>query len=207
MKTLKILPFVICILLVSQLNAQRGQMKMDIQYSYAVPLSSFKNDVISNGSPRGVTGDILYNLNNKLSLGLGLGFQDFYQKYPRDLYKTGDNETTSAVLSNSVQIMPVLAKAEFYPLGNKRSAVQPYINAGAGLGITSFTQYLGEFGGTDNTASFMLQGGAGISVPFNKIGNSGFKLGANYNMISYNRSDFSNFNNVNFQAGLFFPLK
>src|ERR1700750_156124 len=143
MKLLKISPFIICILLVSHVNAQKGEVKMNLQYNYALPLGSFKNNVISDGSPRGVTGDILYNVNDKFSLGLGLGFQDFYQKYPRTLYKTGDQETTSAVLSNSVQIMPVLAKAEFYPLGGKRG-IQPYINAGAGLGIASFTQYLGE---------------------------------------------------------------
>src|SRR6201995_214972 len=206
MKTLKILPFIFCILLVSQLNAQRGEVKMNLQYSYALPVGSFKSDVISNGSPRGVTGDILYNLSNKLSLGLGLGFQDFYQKYPRTLYKTGDQETTSAVLSNSVQIMPVLAKAEFYPLGGK-TGIQPYINAGAGLGIASFTQYLGEFGGSDNSASLMLQGGAGIAVPFSNVSKAGFRLGADYNMVSYKRNGFSNFNNVGFHAGIFFPLK
>lgn len=207
MKALKIFSFILCVLLVSQLNAQRGQLKMNIQYSYAMPLGSFKNDVISNGSPRGVTGDFLYSVNNKLSLGLGLGFQDFYQKYARALYKTGDNETTSAVLSNSVQVMPVLAKAELYPLGGKKSVFQPYITAGAGLGIVSFTQYLGEFGGTDNSASFMLQGGAGIKIPFNKFSNSGFKLGADYNMVAYNRQGFKNFNNVNFHAGVFFPIQ
>lgn len=207
MKAFKILPFAICILLISQLNAQRGEVKMNLQYSYALPVGNFKNDVISKGSPRGVTGDILYNLNNKLSLGIGLGFQDFYQKYPRALYNTGDKETTSAVLSNSVQIMPLLAKAELYPLGEKKSLVKPYISAGAGLGITSFTQYLGEFGGADNSASFMLQGGAGICIPFNSVGNSGFRVGANYNYVSYKRNGFNNFNNVNFQAGLYFPLK
>jgi hypothetical protein len=113
MKLIRILPFVVCILFVSQLNAQRGEVKMNIQYSYALPVGSFKSDVVNNGSPRGVTGDILYNVNNKLSVGLGLGFQDFYQKYPRALYNTGDKEVTSAVLSNSVQIIPLLAKQSF----------------------------------------------------------------------------------------------
>ena len=191
----------------SHVNAQKGEVKMSLQYNYALPLGSFKNNVINNGSPRGVTGDILYNLNDRFSLGLGLGFQDFYQKYPRTLYKTGDQETTSAVLSNSVQIMPILAKAEFYPLGGKKSLIQPYINAGAGLGITSFTQYLGEFGGNDNSASLMLQGGAGIVIPFSNVSKAGFRLGANYNMVSYKRNGFNNFNNVGFQAGIFFPLQ
>jgi long-subunit fatty acid transport protein len=207
MKALKILPFVLCILFVSQLNAQKGEVKMNIQYSYAMPTGSFKTDAISKASPRGVTGDILYNINNKFSVGLGLGFQDFYDKYPRALYNTGDKEVTFAVLSNSVQVMPVLAKAEFYPMAGKKSLVQPYLTAGAGLGITSFTQYLGEFGGTDNSAGLMLQGGAGIAIPFSHVSNAGFKVGANYNMVSYNRNGFSNLNNVSFQAGLFFPIK
>ena len=188
-------------------HAQQHELQLNLHYSYAMPLGNFKNDVISNNSPRGVTGDLLYGINNKISVGLGLGFQDFYQKYPRDLYPTGDHETTSAVLSNSVQIMPVLAKAEVYPFNGKRSAIQPYISAGAGLGIISFTQYLGEFGGTDNSAGLMLQGGAGFKVPFNATGSAGFSLGANYNMVNYKKNGFDNFNNVNFQAGLYFPLR
>lgn len=188
-------------------HAQNRELKLNLHYSYAMPLGSFKNDVISNSSPRGVTGDLLYNINNNFFVGLGLGFQDFYQKYPRDLYQTGGHEVTSAVLSNSVQIIPVLAKAEIHPLGSKKSPVQPYISAGAGLGITSFTQYLGEFGGTDNSAGLMLQGGAGFKIPFNATGSSGFSLGANYNMVNYKKNGFENFNNVNIQAGLYFQLR
>ncbi len=188
-------------------HAQQHELRLNLHYSYAMPLGSFKNDVISNGSPRGVTGDLLYGINNKISVGLGLGFQDFYQKYPRDLYPTGNHETTSAVLSNSVQIMPVLAKAEVHPFNGKRAAVQPYISAGAGLGIISFTQYLGEFGGSDNSAGLMLQGGAGFKVPFNATGSAGLSLGANYNMVNYKKNGFDNFNNINFQAGLYFPLR
>ena len=207
MKGIKILALVLCVFSISQVHAQKGQLKMNIQYSYALPLGSFKTDVISNSSPRGFTGDFLYGINNKFSVGLGLGFQDFYEKYPRGLYNTGDKEVTSAVLSNSVQIIPLLAKGEFHPLAGNKSHVQPYINAGAGLGITSFTQYLGEFGGTDNAAGLMLQGGAGIFVPFNATHNAGVKLGANYNMVSYNRNGFNNFNNLSLQAGIFFPIK
>ncbi len=207
MKALKLLLFAIFVFGAAQLHAQKGEVKMNLQYSYALPLGSFKNDVISNGSPRGITGDILYGVSNKFSVGLGLGFQDFYQKYPRVLYNTGDKEVTSAVLSNSVQVIPLLAKAEYYPLTGNKSFIQPYISAGAGLGITSFTQYLGEFGSTDNSVGFMFQGGAGVSMPFSKHSKAGFRLGANYNMVSYNHSGFSNFNNVSFQGGLFFPLK
>lgn len=206
MKFLKLMP-VLFLLFAAKTNAQRGEVKLDINYSYALPMGSFKTDVISKGSPRGVTGNLLFGITNQFSAGLGLGFQDFYEKYPRNLYKTGDNETTSAVLSNSVQIIPLLAKAEFDPLGNKRGSIQPYITGGVGLGIISFTQYLGEFGGTDNSAGLMVQGGAGLKIPFTSIGNSGFKIGANYNMVNYNKNGFNNLNNLNFQAGVYFPLR
>ena len=206
MKALKSLLFAIFIFSAAQLHAQRGVVNMSLQYNYALPLGSFKTDVISKGSPRGFTGDILYGVSDKFSVGLGLGFQDFYEKYPRALYNTGDKEVTSAVLSNSVQIIPLLGKAAFSPLGSP-APVQPYITAGAGLGISSFTQYLGEFGGTDNAGGLMLQGGAGIKVPFGKYSKAGFRLGANYNMVSYRHEGFSNFNNLSFQGGIYFQLK
>ena len=205
MKLFKLMPLLLLMFAVKA-NAQRGELKLDINYSYATPLGSFKNDMISKGSPRGVTGDLMYGISNKFSAGLGSGFQDFYQKYPRDLYKTGNNETTSAVLSNSVQITPLIAKASFQPLGGTKSFIQPYVSLGAGVGIISFTQYLGEFGGSDNSANFMLQGGAGVQIPFGVYKHSGFQIGANYNMINYKRNGYSNLDNANFQAGFYFPL-
>ena len=57
MKGIKILALILCISSVSQLQAQKGQLKMTLQYSYALPLGSFKTDVISNGSPRGFAGE------------------------------------------------------------------------------------------------------------------------------------------------------
>jgi len=206
---MKMYKFSLLILLLTiglNVHAQQPGLHLNLNYSYAIPLGSFKTDVISDNSPRGVTGDLLFGINSKIAVGLGLGFQDFYQKYPRDLYQTGDHETTSAVLSNSIQVMPLLAKAEAYPLGSK-SAIQPYISAGAGLGVISFTQYLGEFGGSDNSAGLMLQGGAGLKIPFGVTHNAGFSVGANYNMVTYKKNGFNNFNNLNLQAGVYFPLR
>ena len=85
--------------------------------------------------------------------------------------------------------------------------MQPFISAGAGLGISTFTQYLGEFGGRDNAARLALQGGAGAFIPFSKAGRSGFSIGADYNMIGYNKFDIKNFNNLSFKAGVYIPLE
>ena len=65
---------------------------MNIQYSYALPLGSFKNDVISNGSPRGFTGDILYGVSNKFAVGLGLASRTFMKNIQEHYIIPGDKE-------------------------------------------------------------------------------------------------------------------
>lgn len=207
-KIFKISLIIFCSVPAISLHAQKNnKLILDVNYNYALPMGDFKSQIVSDGSPRGMSADFTYRINNNFSAGLGFGFQDFYQKYPRALYKTGDNETTSAVLSNSVQVIPVMLKGAYYPMGAKKSFVQPYISAGAGLGISTFTQYLGEFGGRDNAARLALQGGAGAFIPFSKTSRSGFSIGADYNMINFNKYDIKNFNNLSFKAGIYIPVE
>ena len=207
----KIISSFICLVIFSTFafhaNAQKGQLKLNLDYSYSLPFGSFKNDLISNASPRGVNGALMYGITNKWSAGLQLGFQDFYQKYPRDVYTTGNHETTSAVLSNSIKVMPVLAKAMFSPLADNKAFIKPYISLATGISIVDFSQYLGEFSSTSNSAGFTVHGSAGIMVPFKKNGASGFNLGAGYNYIAYKKFGYSNLNNLVFNAGVHFPLK
>jgi len=188
-------------------HAQKGNVKADVNYNYSLPLGSFKNNVISNGSPRGGSLNIMYSLSNKLAIGGGIGFQDYYQKYPRAVYKTGDNETTSAVLSNSIQSVPLMAKLAYTPLGNTGAPVQPYIQGGAGLSLVTVKQYLGEFGGADNSVTFAAQAGAGVFVPFGKLSAAGLRIGADYNYLPYSKNGFGNFNNLDLHAGVYFPLR
>lgn len=186
---------------------QKDILKFELNYNYAIPLGSFKSDIISNASPRGVTGALMYGINNKWSAGVQFGYQDFYQKYPRDLYKTGDNEVTSAVLTNSIQQVPILAKGVFKPFGGTKAFVQPYISAGAGISVMDFKQYLGEFGSSVNSGSFTAQGGVGVMIPFGKGSASGFNIGADYNYVSYKKFDYGNMNNLSLHAGIHFPLR
>ncbi|HRI22137.1 MAG TPA: outer membrane beta-barrel protein [Panacibacter sp.] len=188
-------------------NAQKGKVNLNLDYSYSLPLGSFKNNIISNASPRGLNGALMYGISNKLSVGLQSGYQDYYQKYPRDVYTTGDHEVTSAVLSNSLQTIPLIAKAMYTPLADNKAFIQPYISLGTGISLTDYRQYLGEFGSVSSTANFTVQGGAGIKVAFKKNSTSGFNIGAGYNYIAYRKFGYSNLDNLSFQAGVHFPLK
>jgi hypothetical protein len=188
-------------------NAQSGQLRLDLNYNYSLPLGSFKSDLIDQGSGRGFSGSLQYGINNKWAAGLGVGFQDYYQKFPRAVYQLDKTQSVSAVLTNSIQITPIMAKGTFMPMGGK-GAVQPYISVGAGAGIVDFKQYLGEFTSNSKTsASFVAQGGVGVNIPFGRLSASGIKLGADYNYVPYKNFGYNNLSSLNFHAGVFFPLR
>ena len=182
--------------------------KMQLGYNISAPLGSFKNDFISNTSFRGATGEISYTINPKFSLGLNAGFQDYYQKFGRQVYQTKPNESISAVVSNSMQIMPVLVRGTFSPMGEQATAIKPYISLGAGVNMVNYKQYLGEFASSDASGSFAAQAGAGVMVPFNKAKTgTAFTLGATFNYGAYNKNDIANLNSVGVNAGVLFALK
>lgn len=210
MKHIKYIAAFLTLMIIASVSAnaqQKGILKLDLNYNYSIPLGSFKNDLISDASPRGVTGAFMYGINNKWSAGVQFGYQDYYQKYPRAIYKTGDNEETSAVLTNSIQTIPVIAKGTFKPLGGTSSFIQPYISAGAGISMIDFKQYLGEFGSQSTSGVFTAQAGAGFMVPFSKGGASGFSIGADYNYVPYKKFGYQNMNNLSLRAGVHFPLR
>jgi len=205
---LKLLALMLAIPFASSVNAQdKGEAIMHLNYSYGIPLGSFKNDIVGNNSPRGASGDIMFSLSKKFSLGFASGYQDFYQKYPRGTYKLNDGSDISAVISNSVQTIPLLAKGMYKPLGDKYSFVQPYVSLGTGISFVNFRQYLGEFGNATNSVSFQAQAGAGIEIPFGRLSNSGLQIGAVYNYIPYTKNGYNNLNNLAIQAGVHFPLR
>ena len=206
--------FVICIAMfaasvISISVSAQNRLKMELSYNVSTPLGSFKNDYISKTSFRGGTGEISYTINPKFSVGLQSGYQNYYQKYERQLYKLEANQTVSAVLTNSMDVIPLLVRGTFNPLGaNASTVLQPYVSAGAGVNLINYGQYLGEFGSTQSSSAFAAQAGAGILIPFGgKLNQTNFKLGATYNYSNYNHNEISKLNSVGINAGVVFRLK
>lgn len=206
MKKFKIILIALGIMVISQsVSAQEKSFKLDIDYNYSLPVGGFKSDIVNNNSPRGFMGSLMYAFSDKLSAGLGFGFQDYYQKYPRALYPLGKTQEVSAVLTNSIQTTPVLLKAAYFPLTG--AYLKPYVSLGAGANIIDFNQYLGQFGSSQTNVGFLAQGGIGLMIPFKKFSASGFNVGATYNYAPYNENGYHDLSNVNFQAGVTINLK
>lgn len=188
--------------------AQTGKnWKLHMGYNIAAPLGGLKNDFISNTSFKGAIGELSYSINPKFSLGLSSGFQNYYQKYGREIYHTAPNEAISAVVSNSLEIIPILLKGSFSPAGGT-AAIKPYVSLAAGVNIVNYSQYLGEFPTSEASGTFAAQAGLGVMVPFSKAQpQTGIKIGGTYNYGAYNRNGISQLNSIGANLGVVFTLK
>jgi len=205
MKFLRVVGFPI-FLLIGSLNAgaQSRNLSLRVDYSVNTPVGSFK-DAISNTSWRGWNASLMYRINNKIAVGFETGFQDFYGRYPRALYKLSDGSDISAVVTNSVQTIPLLAKAEYY--FSPGAKVQPYAAIGVGGDLVTFDQYLGEFANQKSSLAFAAKPELGIFVPFKKSGEAGVNFSASYNYMPFNYNGLTNLNNWAGGIGIKFPLR
>lgn len=184
---------------------QKGKTVMDIQYNVALPSGSLKQ-TIDETSLRGAQASVLYGITDKLAIGFGTGFQDFYQKIPRQLYKLSDGSDLSAVRSFSIQTIPLLAQAKYQ--FNPGAAVQPYAALGVGGNLISYNDMAGEFNLEQKAKfGFAVRPEAGLYIPFRKDGETGLTLGASYNFMPFKSSQFDNLNSIGLHAGVSFPLR
>jgi len=206
MKKLKIiLATIIALSLgVIKASAQQGELRMTASIEGATPMGDFK-DMVDKASVRGADATILYGINDKFAVGLNIGFQDFYQKFPRAVYKLSDGSDISAVLTNSVQTIPLLATASYNFMPQAR--IQPYASAGAGGAVVINKQYIGEYPNENNKFSFAAKPEVGIYIPFRKQGEVGLNLGINYNYIAYKETGVSNLSYMGFKIGIGFPMR
>jgi hypothetical protein len=191
-------------LLLSPVQSQ-AQLKLDLNYSVGIPSGSFKTDAVDKASFRGFTANVLYDLNDHLAVGAGIGYQDFYQKFDRAVYKLAEGGEVSAVLSNSIQTIPILAQVQYRFVPN--GTVQPYIGVGVGGNVVVFDQYLGEFGGSNSNFKFAARPQAGVFIPFRKDGPAGINAFGSYNYMPYKVNGVDDLNNWGVGIGVKFPLR
>jgi outer membrane protein W len=186
-------------------NAQYQKLKLQLNYNTAIPLGNNFKDFIGNTSFRGGTGSILYSINPNISVGLTAGFQDFYQKYPRQLYKTTDGSDISAVISNSVQLMPLMLQGQYNFLPSK--VVQPYVGLAVGGNLINYRQFAGEFADSKSKFGFAASPEAGVQIGLGALKTTSIVVGANYNYMPFKYNDIENFNSLGIHAGIKFPIR
>lgn len=200
----KMTSFVFVICLVSKLNAQQ-RFFGSLAYNVSFPVGEQFKDYVSKASTRGVAGSVMYNISTNIRVGLQFSYNDFYKKKDRSVYTLADGSHISAVLSNTLQLTPVLLKGEYSFIPGGR--VQPFAGVGAGVAFINFEQYVGEFPYRKTFTKSAFAGSVGIVIPFKKNGHSGFKLASDYVISPFNEEGINRVDSWNLQAGVVIPLR
>nr|WP_295864485.1 outer membrane beta-barrel protein [uncultured Chitinophaga sp.] len=201
MKKIKnwLLIFAGCIAAQAVSAQSRPPLSIDINYSIAQPLGSLK-DYTDKTSFRGWSAGLSYMLNDRLSVGVRSGYQDFYERIPRAVYpdKQGD---VSAVQSRTLQVIPLQATVG-YAFTPATSPVIPYGVLGVGAANMNYEKYWGEFVEKKNSWQFMVSPEVGINVPFGRYSPVMFNANVRYNYSPYKYNDITNYNTVQANVGI-----
>ena len=185
-------------------TSAQDRLLFKVGYNPGFPIGKFKNSM-GNNSFRGYLGELSYPINEQLKVGLGVSFNDYYEKHPRQLYELEEG-TVSAVVSTSIQTTPILLKAQ-YEL-TKTGWIRPYAGIGGGFNLISYSRHFGEFGERKTSFKPAAAAEAGINIPFNRDTRvSGISVGGHFNYMPLKFDGLKDLNNWGLQAAVYFPLR
>lgn len=195
--------FLFCCVLCLAAQSQQGTVKLDLSYNVAMPVGNFKK-LTDKTALNGWHAAVVYNITDQVGVGLQTGFQDFYQKYNRQVYH-GSGSDLSAVVSNSVQLVPLLLKG-VYTFSTK-GMVRPFVGLGVGGSLVQYRKFYGQFADSHSAFSFSAQPALGVQVPVGQARRTTIHLGAAYTYLPYKGLDADGLNHVSLKAGLAIPLR
>lgn len=205
MKTLSKIYISLLLLVIGAVSHAQHRVVMNAHYSVSLPVGGFK-DYIPSTSFRGWNASVGYRINQKVALGLTTGFQDFYEKFDRQFFKDEEGRDISAVVSHSLQTIPLLATVH-YTLSDQQR-LQPYVAIGAGANLVIRSRYLGQFADNDNKFKFAARPEVGLFIPLKKESEAGLNIAGAFNYMPYNRKGApENLNSFGILIGAKFPLR
>lgn len=182
-------------------KSQQQTLKLDIAYKVAMPLGNF-HDLVNKTSFNGWSAALMYGITDQLSVGLGSGFQDFYQKFPRQVYH-GAGSDISAVITNSIQTIPLVLKGKYQ--FTQSGPVQPFAALGLGGSLVQYNKYYGQFSDSHSAFGFTAVPEVGVHIPVNR--NVGINVAAAYNYVPLKILDADGLSHASVQAGISIPLR
>jgi opacity protein-like surface antigen len=179
-------------------------LEFNANYNINFPASTDFKSLVNKPAFKGVTVGFAYPVTDQLRVGISVGYNDYYQKYPRQVYPNGPGSDISAVLSNSIQQTPLLATVDYTLM--KKGFIRPYVGGGAGLNFINFDQYLGEFDNPQGHTKFALRGEVGVLIPLSNYSSTAIRIGGSYNYAPLKRYGIDNLNNWGVHAGIRLPI-
>ena len=191
----------IAVALAGALTARaQHDVQFDLNYNINFPSGNSFRSLVSQPGYKGFTADFAYPFTSRFRAGLAIGYNDYYQKYPRQVYPNGPGSDISAVITNSIQQTPLLVTADYTFLD--KGMIRPYAGVGAGANFITFDQYAGEFDNPVNYTKFALRGEAGVLIPLSRSSPTAIRVGGSYNYAPLKEQGITNLNNWGVHAGI-----
>lgn len=203
MKTQSIPFFLFALLLCGAAWGQQRTLKLNLDYSVGIPTGNLKT-LTPEVSGRGWGMGLMYGISDRFSVGIGGGFQDFYQKYPRQVMHQSGSDI-SAVVSYSLQTIPVLVKGKYAFQGN--GMLRPYVGVGVGANYIRHRKFYGQFAESYTKIGFAAQPELGLQVPVGRAKTSDVHIAAGYNIMPYEQSEVKGLHHAFVKAGFSFALR
>lgn len=180
--------------------AQPGGL-LTFDWVIGIPVGKMNSDFISETSLRGFSMEYRYLFNSPFSIGGGLTWQGFSQKYERSTYVLDGGAITSTRF-NYLYNIPIFVNAHYYPL--KSNYFFPFIGLGIGMFYIEKTDQIGQYYVQDDSWQFGLQPEIGTLIQINPGSGFGFVVKAKYNYMLYNKADFNSLSHIDFHVGASF---
>ena len=196
--------FTIAMITVQASTAQQ-EIQFSVNYNAASPLESSLRDYVNKTSFRGLQESLLLGINNHFRAGIQSSFNNFYQKKERQVYKSTDGSELSAVLSNTLQTVPIFVKGEYSFLN--KGFFKPYVGVGTGINFVSYNQFVGSFEYDKHYVKTAFIGDIWLLFPFPGKSYYGFRISTSYDLMPFNEEGIKNLNSWNVQTGFTVTIK
>jgi hypothetical protein len=165
-----------------------------IGYSMAYGVGELQ-DFTSDASFRGFEVTLLWPAYKSLFLGLGFGYNGFYDRKPRETRQLSDNAAVTARLYNYVDAWP-LSFIGRYVFLQPQSVVRPYAGVRVGLTLMDTTTLVTDRSYNDSSAGFLLAPEIGVLAHLSRAFMAVLNYSFNFSTASTQGGDTLSYNNL-----------
>jgi len=177
--------------------AQPGGM-LSFEWIIGVPVGTMSSDFISSTSTRGFNAEYRYLFNSPISVGGGLSWQGFSEKYDRDTYEFDGGAITSTRF-NYLYTFPLYVNFHYYPV--KSNYIFPFVGVNIGGVHVDKQDQIGRYYIQTKEWEFMVAPEIGALIKFDPYSSFGISVKVRYNYILYNVGKFNDLSQLNFYVG------
>ncbi|TAJ14021.1 hypothetical protein DMA11_06625 [Marinilabiliaceae bacterium JC017] len=173
MKKLKYILSLSLLWIAVSISAQESYV--NIQYNMGFPVGNTQ-DFVDKTSFRGSSFEFGKYLNDNISVGMGIGWNTFYQSFPKATYPIEGGEITGKKY-NYINAVPIMANVKYH--FTREGPIHPYVGLHVGTFYMENRTDIGMYSFADKGWTFGIAPEAGVAIPVGQGVN--FLVSAKYN--------------------------